>query len=70
MWYDVVMILQLFDDVAVDNWWMMRKGRYYFWFLPPFLVFSFIAMVDIHSVAASSHPSHRERESERDGHDE
>jgi hypothetical protein len=30
-----------------------------FWF------FSSIAMVDIHSVAASSHPSHRERESEQ-----
>jgi hypothetical protein len=31
-----------------------------------FLVFSSIAMVDLHSVAASTHPSHRERESERE----
>jgi hypothetical protein len=23
MWYDVVVICQLLDDVAVDNWWMM-----------------------------------------------
>jgi hypothetical protein len=30
------------------------------------LVFSSIAMVDIHSVVASSHPSHHERESERE----
>jgi hypothetical protein len=38
----------------------------YSWFLPPFLVFSSITMVDIHSVVASSHPSHREREPERE----
>ncbi len=24
MWHDVVMIRQLLDDVAVDNWWMMQ----------------------------------------------
>jgi hypothetical protein len=35
-------------------------------FLPLFLVFSFIPMVDVHSVAASSHPSHREKEYERE----
>jgi DNA-binding FrmR family transcriptional regulator len=35
-------------------------------FLSLFLVFSFIPMVDVHSVAASSHPSHREREYERE----
>jgi hypothetical protein len=23
MWYDVVMIYQLADDVTVDNWWLM-----------------------------------------------
>jgi hypothetical protein len=23
MWHIVVMIYQLLDDVAVDNWWMM-----------------------------------------------
>jgi hypothetical protein len=41
-------------------------GSCYFWFLPPFLAFSFIGMVDIRLVAASSHPSRRERESERE----
>jgi hypothetical protein len=23
MWHDVVVIWQLVDDVAIDNWWMM-----------------------------------------------
>jgi hypothetical protein len=23
MWHNVVMIYQLLDDVAVDNWWMI-----------------------------------------------
>jgi hypothetical protein len=23
MWHDVVMIYQLLDDVAADNWWMI-----------------------------------------------
>jgi hypothetical protein len=23
MWHDAVVIYQLLDDVAVDNWWMM-----------------------------------------------
>jgi hypothetical protein len=50
------------------NIWCARKGALgcYSWFLPPFLIFSSITMVDIHSVAASSHPSHREREPERE----
>jgi hypothetical protein len=43
-----------------------REGAICFWFLPLFLVSSFIAVVDIHSVATSSHPSHHERESKRE----
>jgi hypothetical protein len=27
MWHDVVVIWQLVDDVAVDNWWMMLRWR-------------------------------------------
>jgi hypothetical protein len=23
MWHDIMMICQMLDDVAVDNWWMM-----------------------------------------------
>jgi hypothetical protein len=34
------------------------------WFFPSFLVFSFITMVDVHSIVTSSHPSCHERESE------